>query len=61
MEDAYCKLEGYTRFITKNDKRGTSFKAEIKRYKDEGEARWKEAKRNERKEVVHGSIIQFEI
>ena len=41
MEDAYCKFEGLTSFITKDDKRETAIEAELKGYKVEGDGKRK--------------------
>ena len=35
MEDAYCKFERFTGFITKDDKRGTAVEVALMTDKDE--------------------------
>ena len=41
MEDDFCKFEGFTGFIMKDDKRGTAIEAVLKRDKNDWDGKKK--------------------
>ena len=49
MEDTYCKFEGFTGFIKKDDQRGTAIETELKIYKDESDGKKKGGKTDGKK------------